>query len=249
MKLHSNIALGGALSITALNFLILVFSGPPAPGRDSGAAVPLEELEIRLQAVEQAQRKVQHELRNAIDTQDNIIRRLNRYQATAADKRISARTAQDNRLPIPQDVQGDGPYDPATNGMQGMEYNDSSGLDERLDEPPGAPSAAITEQLESQLGYETVDPYWSEQVSNKISSIFQQSTMPGSALITTECRSTLCKLQVAHQNQDAAEYFAFAFHGKLRWEGNFSEKTTNENGELLTTMYLLRDPTNESYSQ
>jgi hypothetical protein len=65
----------------------------------------------------------------------------------------------------------------------------------------------IAQTLDGALRAEAVDPAWGKAMETRVGDYFRSERAIGSSLVRTECRSTLCKLEVQHMGVESAEHF------------------------------------------
>jgi hypothetical protein len=61
--------------------------------------------------------------------------------------------------------------------------------------------------LEHEFASEPADLTWSRNTEQNIQQAFAKPDLQGSTLVSAACRSTLCRVQVAHENGDVADSF------------------------------------------
>lgn len=72
----------------------------------------------------------------------------------------------------------------------------------------GPTDQEIVHALDTALRSEPVDSEWGRAIDRRLQDYFQSERAAGSALLRSECRSTLCKIEVRHTAPDAAEHFS-----------------------------------------
>ena len=65
----------------------------------------------------------------------------------------------------------------------------------------------IAQTLDRALHAESVDPPWVSAMEARVADYFRSERAMGSSLVRSECRSTLCKLEVQHAGAESAERF------------------------------------------
>lgn len=70
-----------------------------------------------------------------------------------------------------------------------------------FDEADAAATRAVT--LSNRFDAEGRDARWSRETARSIEAIFDDGSVPGTQLVATECRTTLCRVQLRHDD-DAA---------------------------------------------
>jgi len=85
------------------------------------------------------------------------------------------------------------------------------------------------------------DPSWSDMAVNQITTAVSSGQFPGSSIVTTECKSTLCYVDVSHDSYPDMQKFLDQFPASLGWSDSSGQfETLGGDGELLTRMYLSR---------
>jgi hypothetical protein len=99
-----------------------------------------------------------------------------------------------------------------------------------------------TQLLDASLRMEAIDSGWSAEARGAIEQALAKA-LEGSWVQSIECRSTLCRLEVAHQDASGRE--AFEQHFDLQASGLLSGrmKSTEEHpdGSSRTVLYLFRE--------
>jgi hypothetical protein len=85
--------------------------------------------------------------------------------------------------------------------------------------PPSEPTNSLPETLEevqeayrSAYAKEGKDPAWSRESESKLTSMARSSVSGGSRLLSVDCRTTMCMMEVAHASADTANA-----HGVDSW--------------------------------
>lgn len=100
----------------------------------------------------------------------------------------------------------------------------------------------IASNLDDSLQSESYDDSWGAQIEADIAEDFRADDWKGSKLQDADCRSTLCRLVVAHERPEAADAFVPRM-GMLQAFANteaFYQTITLEDGEPATVIYLAR---------
>jgi hypothetical protein len=74
-------------------------------------------------------------------------------------------------------------------------------------ERPEPTDQEIAQSLDGALRAEAVDPAWGRAMETRVDDYFRSERATGSSLVRTECRSTLCKLEVQHVGAESAGRF------------------------------------------
>lgn len=108
--------------------------------------------------------------------------------------------------------------------------------------PPPAPEAReIVAAVEAYLVAEPVDPAWSRAAESDAESALRGEAMRGSAFLRADCRSTLCRVEVTHESDEARDRFVDVvprtepFH-----HGGFAYQVPDENGPR-TVFFVARE--------
>ncbi|WP_437633330.1 hypothetical protein [Sorangium sp. So ce854] len=72
---------------------------------------------------------------------------------------------------------------------------------------PAQQDAETAATLEAAVRSESVDPEWSNVMKVRISEFFKTDKATGSSARRIDCRSTLCRVEVAHESIDARKHF------------------------------------------
>jgi len=100
----------------------------------------------------------------------------------------------------------------------------------------------IVSNLDDFLQSQSYDDSWAAQIEADIAEDFRADDWEGSKLQDADCRSTLCRLVVAHERPEAADAFVPRM-GLLQAFANteaFYQTITLEDGEPATVIYLAR---------
>ena len=95
--------------------------------------------------------------------------------------------------------------------------------------------------LEDRVSYEDLDPDWSLAMEQKIMESFEGGSYEKSSFISSSCKSTVCRLAVAHENELAMDKFANSFPFSIEWEGVYYFKVEFTNNQPTTIVYLYRE--------
>lgn len=97
-------------------------------------------------------------------------------------------------------------------------------------------------ELDGFFDTEARDASWAPHMEEKMLRMFDDAGLEGSMLIDARCRSTLCRMEVAHADE-AAEMnclFAFAKRGRYLVQDSFHYRDGSENGDSRTVFYVSR---------
>lgn len=101
----------------------------------------------------------------------------------------------------------------------------------------------IIVKLEGVLQKEDVDSSWVNDVQSKLQSVFRSDTLMGSSLSTSDCRTSLCRIEIAHgPGVDVAEFQSefVSETAELFPQGTF-EQITGSDGNKITVGYFARE--------
>lgn len=76
-----------------------------------------------------------------------------------------------------------------------------------VEQDPEEAATQLAHALDERLDTEPVDPEWKGTVSNKLTTYFAAEHAAGSSVKKAECRSTMCRVEVAHESMDAKDRF------------------------------------------
>lgn len=98
-------------------------------------------------------------------------------------------------------------------------------------------------KLEGALQAEDVDNSWLHDVQSKLQSVFQRDTLSGSTLATSDCRTSMCRIEITHEAGTDATEFQSEFvseTAELFPQGIF-QQVTGPDGKQVTIGYFARD--------
>ena len=99
-----------------------------------------------------------------------------------------------------------------------------------------------TENYESNLASQEIDSVWREQAHEKIESMIENQLVADSSIVLVDCRSSLCKLDLAHANEAAVDTFLEEFPDHMAWNNeSFIETEHQSDGSIRTMIYFFRD--------
>ena len=121
--------------------------------------------------------------------------------------------------------------------------------DREFDDPMTAVQQAELQEeqrqasIESRFQNETIDVAWAQDSSNAIDDVLDNEALKNTDVIEHSCRTTLCRLEVQHQDQrDLAGFEVFL---PLQVGERFTELSmqhkTGSDGEVSTVIYLARE--------
>ena len=125
------------------------------------------------------------------------------------------------------------------------------------DEPPAQPGKArperqltqeeVQENVLTAYAKETNDATWSREASRKLDGSIRPALPVGSRLVSIDCRSTMCLVEVQHQDEKAAQ--SWLLNGFHDWPGAVmvaGEK--EEGGAILQTLVPIKEGTVPPYA-
>ena len=89
---------------------------------------------------------------------------------------------------------------------------------------------------------ESSDPSWSSEAELSIGSVARSLNSPGVDLLSLDCRTSLCRLEVLYREQTGQIEFEAALPQELHElaSGMTIESSTTDDGQLLSVIYLVR---------
>jgi len=103
--------------------------------------------------------------------------------------------------------------------------------------------------METALENEAYDPEWGSVTENRIAEQFAYLADYGSSISSTQCKTTICRIEVFHKNSDYARRFIREFSLKLGWQSSASsiKLVDNGSGQFITKIWVKRKaPMHES---
>lgn len=89
---------------------------------------------------------------------------------------------------------------------------------------------------------ERVDPSWSGGAARSVADTFRKASLEGSSLASTDCRSTMCKLEIEHESPSAQLYFMQHIPADPPFDtAGFYHRVEAEDGSFRTVLYVARD--------
>lgn len=105
--------------------------------------------------------------------------------------------------------------------------------------------------LETAFANQDVDEKWSDKSTQAIDSVLDNEFVENAEIIDSACHSTLCRLEVRHQDREQLASFEELL--PLQLGGSFPELTmrheTGEDGEVSTVVFLAREGHDLPYSE
>lgn len=118
------------------------------------------------------------------------------------------------------------------------------GFGDRYDDPEDykAFSEANIALLDETISNESSDPEWSSTAITQINDLLAAEDFAGSELISTNCATTLCRVETLQTNADATEQFIADFPLLISWNGSaFAEVIDHENGDQSVVYFISRE--------
>ncbi|MFL0802323.1 MAG: hypothetical protein K6L81_01290 [Agarilytica sp.] len=97
-----------------------------------------------------------------------------------------------------------------------------------------------TSHLEEALLSEEYDGEWAPEREINARNIFRQAALKDSDLTETECRTTLCRITITHNNATAEKAFYSALAPKLQDQHGKLVRQKNDDGRISTVIYQFR---------
>lgn len=186
----------------------------------------------------------QHEGVTALRKELSFLRaELNGLRQPAVNEEIDVLKAQIAALQ--RERQGESAAQPATtNGNDAEEYgNDAVDAEdwmsaERAEQQAAEQRSALNTVFEE----ETIDADWSTDATQALERAFASEELSNASVHSAECRSTLCRVDVEHEDPEKAGEFEMWF-GKQIAEmlPRFSLFQEEVDGRAITVVYLARD--------
>jgi len=97
--------------------------------------------------------------------------------------------------------------------------------------------------VETHLQNENIDSQWSEKAKTEIENTFASDELASAAVTEIECRSTLCRIEVAHDEPQSLSEFDVLLPQKLAHilPQTTMDRVELEDGSTQTIVYLSRD--------
>lgn len=120
-----------------------------------------------------------------------------------------------------------------------QEAIDGSGIEQQAAEAEH--QQKLTALFATQFSRESDDPAWSRQTEASLSQAVTGASFEGSQLLTTACRTTLCQVEVGHENEAARDGFIQDLPFTLPFDTEvFYQRREGADGTASTVMYLAR---------
>jgi hypothetical protein len=117
--------------------------------------------------------------------------------------------------------------------------------EEHQDSAPDSEDAEMQEQvakLEDALAVQTTDPSWSIGAVERITEVFDQEALAANKLIDIKCATTLCRLEVAHSDEESRGQLTDQLFPALGWGAqSYLHAVDNQDGTHRTIIFISRE--------
>lgn len=98
-------------------------------------------------------------------------------------------------------------------------------------------------KLDGALQAEDVDNSWLHDVQSKLQSVFQRETLTGSTLATSDCRTSMCRIEITHEaGTDTTEFQSeFVSETAEMFPQGIFQQVTGPDGKQVTIGYFARE--------
>ena len=120
-----------------------------------------------------------------------------------------------------------------TEGTPGDPSDDLVTPEERLDR--------IVAKLHEQLDGQPTDADWSHRAAEQFAAQLRAQALGHSRLLDVDCRTTTCRVEVAHTQEGGAEHFCEELVSSIPWNGEVFFRTSDDAGESRTVVYVSRE--------
>jgi hypothetical protein len=105
----------------------------------------------------------------------------------------------------------------------------------------------VQENVLNAYGKEARDPAWSPEAARKLNEIVRQTLPDSSRLVSLECRTTMCLVEVRHKDEETSQsWLRTSFHD---WPGAiFVARGDEEDGAFLQTLIPIKPDTVPPYA-
>lgn len=228
---RSNLIVGGAIAMVSLAFgAVLLTAGPDS------------ESESRQPAGLVAEEEVAALRREISDLKDRIASTSASVQMETADPEVDSlkqdiAALQEQLATLGAEVRAGAKHIPAAQPQAEPMQSE--------EERQEAAKQAVTERMNyiaSRFESEDVDAQWGNNVETQLISTFQNPALQHSALVNAECRSTLCRIEVAHEDgADVSEFQSVLADetAKIAPEGAI-QQVVGPDGKTRSIIFLAR---------
>ena len=96
--------------------------------------------------------------------------------------------------------------------------------------------------LETAFAAQAPDPRWSPQAVDHITHVLNSDALSGTTLANLACATTLCRLEVRHDDEDSRDRFMSEIFPALGWQTKaYSQAVTQTDGGFTTVLYVARE--------
>lgn len=127
---------------------------------------------------------------------------------------------------------------------QNQSGEQSSELDaEQLEQIEFERANQILSTLDNEMSKEPYDDIWAPEMQETIATTLQNQKFGGSELVTVACKSSLCRIDVEHDNADAESEFLHSFVPTAGYTDTevFYSRSEGSDGRSEMTYYISRD--------
>ncbi len=93
-------------------------------------------------------------------------------------------------------------------------------------------------ELDEKIASEPTDETWSINAESLISNVIEGETFTGTTLVNSECKSTLCRIEVKHADKKSIVAFNMNFNTSLQWKSESIIKSAPGNSSII---YIARE--------
>lgn len=105
----------------------------------------------------------------------------------------------------------------------------------------------VTENVLGSFAKEARDPEWSRQALEKIEGPIREALPPGSRILSTDCRTTMCVVEIEHHDPAAAQ--SWLLPGLSSWPGAvYIPEPREDNGLLVQTIVPIKTGVTPAYA-
>lgn len=101
----------------------------------------------------------------------------------------------------------------------------------------------VTSTLDNEMSNEPFDELWAPEMQATITATLQNTNFQGSDLLTVNCQSSLCRIDIEHENMNAEVEFLHNFVPTAGYTDTqtFFSRTVESDGRSVMTYYISRD--------
>ncbi len=113
-----------------------------------------------------------------------------------------------------------------------------------IEDPNSASNATLmpnnVAQIEEKFQHEAYDTQWAVMVESQTWEKFYAADLNSSDIESVDCRTSVCKIVVTHENQDAEQTFKQALLAEVGNTQGVLHSNTSDQGIITTTLFRLR---------